>query len=498
MKIIFFNPCNNYHVVVMPLVPLLLKKYIGSEFEIILIDDIFRKDWRKDLTELLKREEVLCAAVSALTGNPITTGLEFSKMVKELTNWKTPVVWGGVHPTLLPLQTIANPHIDYVVFGEGEMAFAKLVKSIANNKTPAGIGNICWKNNGIPIIEHQNPYIDLNTLSFLDYDYFGIEKYITNLIHGPRSFELITSRGCPFECAYCYNVAVNKRTYRYKSSEVVVAELEEIINKYQITDLHFREDEFFIRKKRVLEIMEGIVLKNLNFNWSADITIKLFNNYSKTEKEFLHLLKRSGCKKLIFGVESGDEFTLKKIKKHLKPSDVIRTSEILRDVGIKGFYHFMIGFPFEKRENIINTFNFMSDCLETNPDITFYGPSIYTPYPGAELYKQAIESGFKEPKSLQDWAKHDWERVKAYNSHDPFIRNLITFAPIFGTLYNKDRNRILFRLFLKLNLSFLRKFSIFWYLEGKILIFAQKIFRYLKRVTYSLTKVSFQNLKKHL
>lgn len=467
-------------MVMMPLAALLLKKCIGAEFEMILIDEIFCKDWRKDLTELLKREEILCAAVSALTGNPITTGLEFSKMVKELTNWKTPVVWGGVHPTLLPLQTIANPYIDYVVFGEGEMAFAELVRSIANNKTPAGIGNICWENNGIPIIEHQRPYIDLNTVSFLDYDYFGIEKYITNLHHGPRSFELITSRGCPFECTYCYNVVVNKRSYRCKSSEVVVAELEEIIKKYQVTNLHFRDDEFFIRKGRVLEIMEGIVLKKLKFNWSADITIKLFNNFSKTEKEFHTLLKRSGCKELTFGVESGDEMTLKKIKKHLKPRDVIHASETLRSVGIKGFYHIMVGFPFEKWENIINTLTFMYDCLEANPDITFLGPSIYTPYPGGELYKQAIESGFKPPKYLQDWTMHDWEGVKAFNNHDPSIRQLIALAPTFGILCNKSRNKIC-RFFLKLNLNFLRKFPSFLSMEERVLFFARRILRYLRQ-----------------
>lgn len=343
------------------------------------------------------RKDYLFAGITAMTGPMIGEGINFAKHLRK-TIPGIPVIWGGIHPTLLIHQTLESKHVDIVVKGEGEETIQELAVALRDRHDFSNIQGIGFKRDGKIQINPDRAFMDLNAIDIgLPYDLVDVSRYEI------KAFPVHTSRGCPFNCGFCYNLVFNKRRWRCKDAGRVLEELEYVVRRFGVDEVSFVwEDEFFIRNDRVREICEGIVRRGLKFKWGSFCT---FSNFLRLDDDFLKLLERAGCKYLSFGGESGSDRILKEIiNKPQKTELMLKATEKIAKTNICQLTSFMCGFPTETEEDWHKTLAMIDKLTRINPKIYINGIFLYTPYPGTPMFDLLRKDyGYMIPQSLEEW-----------------------------------------------------------------------------------------------
>ncbi len=343
--------------------------------------------------------------ITAMSGPQIRFGIEFADRVRA-ERPGTPIVWGGVHPTLLPEQTAADPRVDVVVRGEGETVVGPLAAALAAGDPLDDVAGITYtvaggNGSGPPI--HSTPdaaLVDLDALPLeLPYDLLPLPRYTT--LQAGR-VHLQTSRGCPSRCGFCYNTAFNKRRWRGKSPERVVDEMQRLLRRFPGTKiLDPVDDNFFVDRKRVESICELILSRGLIFRWRANCR---FDYLAKYDGEFLSLLERAGCMELDFGGESGSARMQDVVCKDVTADEILTSVANLRRwaPSIDPFVSWLSGLPGETSADMRRTLDLMDAMARANPRTQHYGIFLYTPFPSPLLDELPPE--FTPPQSLEEWA----------------------------------------------------------------------------------------------
>ena len=289
------------------------------------------------------------------------------------------VIVGGPHPSLLPQETLRERCIDVVVREEGEHTMLEVVKCLEEEGRLKKILGISYKEKGKIYHNPPRPLIeDLDSLSFPARDLI-YEK----AAYDPNSFGFIfTSRGCPYNCIFCSSHKIWGRRVRFRSAENVVAEINEIKRSFKTTFFRFNDDSFTVDKNRVFRICDLLVKEKLGIKWMCDTRVDLLS------RNLLQKMKEAGCIQVNLGIESGNPKILKLIKKGITLEQARRAIKITKDVGVSSHAYFMMGFPGETYEQILDTINFMKKAKPTTSCL-----SIVTPYPGTELYDIAKQQG---------------------------------------------------------------------------------------------------------
>lgn len=396
-----------------------------------------------------------CVGISAMTVH-VKHGLRISEYIKRKKD--IPVVWGGIHPTLFPKQTCADPSVDYVVFGEGEYAFLELLNHLFKKKFSLGkIKGIVYKEGDEVRINGKGEPIDINLLPTPAYDLVDIEKYVDRMIRNTpaRILDITTSRGCPYRCAFCTNSILEAQRWRAIQTEKILDLVETLSHKYKIDGIHIVDDFFFGDKARVEKFARGIIKMGLRIKWEANIRVDCLRD-GFIDDSLMGLLKKSGCHALYMGAESGSDEVLKIIKKDITVKQIEYAVKQCHKHDITPFCFFMIGIPGETRSDMEKTFDLMRKLIKICPDVQIYGPGVFRPYPGSELYDLCKKNGgFYEPKSLREWAdssldasyinlkKLDWFKEKdfikkkrvyfhwEYSSTNPYAKKT-AFSRILG------------------------------------------------------------------
>ncbi|MDD5237473.1 MAG: radical SAM protein [Candidatus Omnitrophica bacterium] len=292
---------------------------------------------------------------------------------------------GGPHVSIYPKETLSFKEVDFVIQGEGEEAFLHLVNNL-NEKTPLfnirGLGlkdehGNLHLNGGKQIIE------DLDILPDMDIKLINYKKCYSPLGVGKFMMTLQSSRGCPFQCIYCDQQS--GKILRKRSIKKIIAEIKEF-HTLGIKDIFFVDDLFTLDRKRVFEFCNGILEEKI------DVFFKISARVDTIDREMLAMLKKAGCYRIHYGVESGSQRILNRLKKGITIEQIENTFQLTKDAGIDTFAYFMLGCPGETRQEIMATINF---ALNLNPSYAHF--SIATPYPDTELYRMALEEGlFKE------------------------------------------------------------------------------------------------------
>jgi len=339
--------------------------------------------------------------LTSFTGPMIRDALTLSEIFRK--HLEVPIVWGGVHASLLPVQTVSDPRVDICVVGEGEETIVELADNLERNRELNDIKGLLWKNstNGSTKIIENPPrdFIkDLDVLPFPAWDLLDEKKYQATSMGLKRSSQALyaiqSSRGCPFQCGFCYNTIFNKRSWRFKSAERVIEELSFLKEKFKVDRVNFKDDNFVVNKKRAVKICKGIYNDKMDINFAIDCRVDLLTT------TLAKYLKVAGCDQIFFGVESGSPRILRLIKKGITLDQASRAIKICRDVKIQSTTSFVIGFPTETLEDVIQTKNFITHL---NPDNLLL--KIFVPYPGSFLYDYVVNNAlFSPPTKLEDWA----------------------------------------------------------------------------------------------
>ena len=343
--------------------------------------------------------------ITAMSGPQIRYGLEFAGRVRaELPG--TPIVWGGVHPTLLPEQTAADARVDVVVRGEAELVVGPLADALAAGEPLDTVAGITYRQGGAAGADavRSTPdaaLIDLDDIPVgLPYELLPLRLYPT--LRAGR-VHLQTSRGCPSRCGFCYNTAFNKRRWRGKSPERVVDEMEWLLRRFpEAKILDPVDDNLFVDRQRVEAICELILSRGLKFRWRANCR---FDYLARYDAEFLRLVERAGCMELDFGGESGSARMQDVVCKDVSADEILTAVANLRRwaPSIDPFVSWLSGLPGETYADMEKTFDLMDAMGRANPRTQHYGIFLYTPFPSPLLDELPPE--FTPPASLEEWGR---------------------------------------------------------------------------------------------
>ncbi len=336
--------------------------------------------------------------ISCMSGLQIKYALDFARYVRIMAP-SSSIVWGGVHPTLLPEQTASNDYVDIVVRGEGELIIKDLANALALNEPLDDVAGITYNSNGLIKNNPDGKVIDLDAEPIaLPYDLLQMDRYPS--VKSGR-FHIQTSRGCPHRCGFCYNSYFNKNKWRGKSAKRVLDEVEYILKKFpHVKIIDPIDDNVFVDKKRVEEICQGILNRKLDIQWRANCRFDYLSTY---DKDFLQLLERAGCVELDFGGESGSERLQQLICKDVTAEQMLQSVKNLRSwaPSIEPYVSWMSGLPGETDQDLNQTFDLMDKMSEVNPKTQHYGIFVYTPFPSPVM--DFLPDQFKAPQSLEEW-----------------------------------------------------------------------------------------------
>jgi anaerobic magnesium-protoporphyrin IX monomethyl ester cyclase len=371
-------------------------------YSVRIIDQRGHPDWRQELKDELAAQRPVMVGISSMTGRQILGGLSAARVVREAAPG-VPIVWGGVHPSLLPEETVAHDLVDIVVVGEGEVTAVELADALRAGAPLSKVAGLCFKENGRVTRTPERPFADMASLPEPAYHLVDVERYrVAPLLTGEKSLPLLTSRGCPFRCGYCYNVRFNHRSWRALPAAEVVRRMRAMKERFGVSGILLLDDNFFVNLGRVREICRLLIEQRLdlaihNANCRADTLVRL-------DDELLGLLNKAGFTQILIGVESGAPGVLERMKKDITPEQVLESNRLLRRHGIKPYFTFMAGFPYETVSDVRSTLAFMSRLLDENPDAVLSRLSLIAPYPGTELLDDCVEAGLRRPTGLDAWA----------------------------------------------------------------------------------------------
>lgn len=291
------------------------------------------------------------------------------------------VVMGGPHVTMTGTAALHHPEVDVLVHGEGEETLVELLRAWERGGDAALVAGVSYRDAGQARTTPARPFIqDLDALPFphesapgslLNYDSFPKSAFMN----------MFTIRGCPFNCLYCGSRTIWTRRPRFRSVENVVEEMKRL-EAFGVPRINFDDDTFGVSKRRIHELCRRIKESGLRLPWSCELHVNLVDD------ETMALMRSANCNLVFLGVESGNNDILALNRKRITVEKAQAACEIIKKHGIQLYAFFMVGFPDETEQTMMDTFAAMR---RADPDYIIY--SIFTPYPGTELFQRCRELG---------------------------------------------------------------------------------------------------------
>ncbi|MBU1136561.1 MAG: radical SAM protein [Nanoarchaeota archaeon] len=378
--------------------------YIGAVlkkdgFDVKIVDCIPLKLTKEKLGEILKETN---PNIISFTATILTIGhaIKTAKYLRSIFPEKIFVI-GGPHFTSLPEKTMKESDFDFGILGEGENTFLEFVNMIEQKKKNfSKIKSLVWRKYGEIVINPRREFIkNLDNLPYPARELFPPLEYYQPMPGGYKRLpfgHMVTSRGCPYRCTFCDRSVFGEK-FRARSAKNVADEIEFLIKEYGIKEIKFYDDLFTADKSRVMEICDEIIKRKINISWSCSSRV------NTVDFEMLKKMKEAGCWQIDYGIESGNQEVLNKMRKGITLKQSEQAVEWTKKAGIKARAFIIIGMPGETKESIDDTINFVKKLpLDV---VAFYAVMIY---PGNELYEtikkqgKLIHEDFSQYSSLID------------------------------------------------------------------------------------------------
>jgi radical SAM superfamily enzyme YgiQ (UPF0313 family) len=293
------------------------------------------------------------------------------------------VIVGGPHPSMAGQSTLGEASIDMAVRGEGEDTMTEILEWAEGSRSLPGIDGIIFREDGQIRTNRPRQYIeDLDSLCLPHENLSGVLKDYEKF--PPIAFRgIFATRGCPFNCSFCGSKYIWTRAVRHRSPSSVISEIKKLISR-GVPAIHFEDDTFGVNKNYIRELCGLLMSEVPRLEWSCEINVKL------VDEEIVELMARAGCHRILIGIESGNNEMLKTIRKNITVEEAFRASEIIIRHGIDLSAFFIIGFPEETEETLSDTISAIKKIYSSGGDVVY---SIFTPYPGTELFEYCREKG---------------------------------------------------------------------------------------------------------
>lgn len=439
-KVVLYNPQAVFYAMPLSLIA------VGSmldprHYDVRIVDARLEADAANRVIQ--ECSDAVCFGVTVLTGAPIQDALRMTRLVKsQFPN--LPTVWGGWHPSLFPLETLAEPAVDFTVQGQGEPVFATLLDRLVKCEGLHGLQGLGYREEGV--VKHTPPSIpqDMNDFPPADYGLIPVERYFR--LKDRRQLDYISSIGCHYRCSFCADPFVFGRRWKGLHPRRIAQEIEDLWRSYNFEDLSFQDETFFTFPQRIRAMAEEFLSRGLRFTWTG--TMRADQGARLSDQDF-EACVRSGLRRVLVGVEAGSQEMLDWMKKDITVEQVLATAEKCVRHGVAAIFPFIVGFPGESRTSIDSTLALVKKLRAMDP--RFETPIFYfKPYPGSEITSEAVRNGFSLPTSLEQWATFDFvdgsagpwvdvgryrriERFKFYNRfaggiHSTMLKPLMALA----------------------------------------------------------------------
>jgi len=247
-----------------------------------------------------------------------------------------------------------------------------------------------------------------------------VERYVRDdPTVGRRTLNYISSQGCVYKCRFCYELTYQRR-YSVVPADTLLEDIRYLVSEFKLDGIKFYDADFFINLKRVVRFATSLLDDGPPIAWAASVNPKDIQRAQAFYPDFLRLLKKSGCSRLLMGVESGSNRVLQDIVgKEITREEIWKVAQSIAAHDILGSYTFIVGFPGETETEQNETFKFIEELwrLQPQPETRVH---IFAPYPGTPLFETALQYGFEPPKSLEDWSHYDY-----YDSQTPWTNDAI-------------------------------------------------------------------------
>ncbi|MGC9043003.1 MAG: B12-binding domain-containing radical SAM protein [Myxococcota bacterium] len=331
----------------------------------------------KTLRQILSKSEQNLVGINIHCTSEMDDGAYIAQEIKKIDS-SIKIVVGGSHPSALPEDTLKRySAIDFVVFGEGENTLLELMDSLNNSNSFEHIKGLAYRDgDNIKINPPRELIQDIDTLPMPDFEGFPFERYKPHYFKGIE-VPVITARGCPNRCVFCYQPMGHH--VRVRSYELVVEEIERDIRQYKATQIFFADDTLTIDPDYTIRLFNEITRRGLNrVRYIASTRIDRVN------KEMLLAMKEANVFSIVYGAESGNQRILDGIRKGFTLEMTEQAIRWTKEAGIKVDTNFILGLPYENEETIKQTLDFI---MKLNPD--FINLAILAPFPSTEVYEWA-------------------------------------------------------------------------------------------------------------
>jgi len=306
-----------------------------------------------------------------------------AKLIREILP-ETKIILGGHHATAFPSYMFAQAHADAVIIGEGELTALELVQTMLDARNLGTVKGIAYSEGGeVLVTEPRELITDLDSIPYPSYVDFNLDNYLGIPDVKGKAASIMTSRGCPHKCIFCSAGNFWKRKWRARSPNNVIGEIEWLYHQYKVKNFFFFDDNFTTKRERAIEICRGIIDRKLDIRWVAS------SHVTHIDEELLRWMKKSGCFRIEFGIESGSPRVLRNIHKGQTISQIEHAFQLVHEAGIKPRAYLIVGSPGETRETIDETLALMKKIRP------YYSRTaeIMLVFPGTGLYEMAKSSG---------------------------------------------------------------------------------------------------------
>lgn len=354
--------------------------YIASYLQKYSPYKIFIFDYKvRNFTENSFKEDLLKISpdVVGITGHSVNwiDILNIAKLVKKTIPF-VHVILGGAHATLFPKESLRHKDIDYVIIGEGENVFLKLLRNLEKGNLAPSIKGIAYRKNSQVYIGKKNSGPeDLDKLPFPTKFY---KNSVVCLYDKYDYARVITSRGCPFHCNFCINP---NRKYRFRSTGKIVDEIEEWKNMGFET-IYFVDAVFNILPRKVISLSREILRRKINVKWLFRARI------DNITENMLREVKKAGCYRIEYGIETWSNKGLRILNKEISISQISETIKLTKKIGINTLGFFMIGCPHEKETEDLEKNLYFAKRLKLDQAVF----AVLTLYPQSKLYDIAVKN----------------------------------------------------------------------------------------------------------